>query len=414
MKKRIFSVLLVAVMLFSLAACGNSTPNATNATTAAETEAVATETAATEAAATEASEKISAEGLGGYKIGFWYTPPTDPLSKGFRDTLDYCAKITNCEMVYYDMTAWDAGSQSAAVESLVSQGCDAIIMVVGSSPATFQYLNDNKVYYVGMTRSYTPEVAKVADTSEYCTGWMGDLGGVGGGNYKTGYDLTKTLADAGCKNIAFFDASEGEKMADERAEGVNAAVKETGMTLVTSYRGNQWATGFSDVLATFGSKLDGIVYPGGSGDMAVAAIQTAGYLGKIKIAQGNSAGDDTRDYIDQGILTVTSVGGTSFMLQMYMQLFNALSGADKLFSTGNKLFPTMPALMVTNVADYDTALSIYTDMPVGMTANDILKLNSKAAPGMTVAEREELMKYYCSTDYLNVKTLRAKADENKK
>jgi ABC-type sugar transport system substrate-binding protein len=393
MKKRILSLLLATTMLFLLVVCKNER----------------TGTSGTNATVIQGT-KIP-DDLGGYKIGFWYTPPTDDLSKGFRDVLDFCAEMTNCEMVYYDMSDWSAGAQSTAVESLVSLGCDAVIMVTGTSPALFQYLNDNKVYYTGMTRSYTREVALVTDNSDYSTGWLGDEGGVGGANYQSGYQLAEVLAKEGCNKIAYFDSSEGEAMGDERSMGVEAVARDYGMKIVASYRGYDWATGFSDILASFGSQLDGIVFPGGSGDMAIAAIQTAGYLGKIKLAQGNSAGEDTPAYLESGYLSVTSLGGSTFMAQMYMQLFNALSGADRLFEAGKGFYPMAGGFLITNVKEWNDANTIMQSIPGGVIPEDILKLNSLCTPDMTVKEREDFMKYYCTSDYWNVDSLYAKVQE---
>lgn len=430
MQKRVLSIVMVLVLLLGLTSCKNSdstgantdspTTGTTNAEIATEKDAslddasgtvIESTTDATTDSVVDELTKLSADGLGGYKIGFWFTPATDPMSKGFRDVLDTCAKLTNCEMVYYDMTDWSAGAQATAVESLVSLGCDAIIMITGNSPGIFQYMNDNKVYYAGMTRSYSDEVALVTDNSEYCTGWTGDLGGKEGANFKSGYDMTQVLADQGCKNIAFFESSEGERMGDERTMGIEACAEDTGMNIVASYRGYDWATGLADVLASFGSQLDGIVFPGGSGEMAIAAIQTAGYLDKIKLVQGNSAGDNTREYLEQGILVATGTSGQSFIVQMYMQLFNALSGADRLFDTGNKIYPSIPGLIVRNAEEWDTSLTLSMDLPLGLPPYDILKLNSLIAPGMTVEEREALITYYCSDAYMNVENLRAEADK---
>jgi hypothetical protein len=83
MKKRIRVLLLVGAMLFFLVSCNKEKQ---------------------ESLVQKQNPGIvpGAKRIGGYKIGFWYSPPTDALSKGFRDVLDYCAKLTNCEMVYYE------------------------------------------------------------------------------------------------------------------------------------------------------------------------------------------------------------------------------------------------------------------------------------------------------------------------
>lgn len=416
--KRMISVLLTAAMAISLAACGGngSTEGAGTSVVAenkaaTEREDVASNTETASVAAGTSQNQYSADGLGGYKIGFWYLPPTDLLSKNFRDTLDYCAKLTNCEMEYYDMTGWSSEDMSMAVETLVSNGCDGIIMVLGSSPAMYEYLNESEVYYVGLTRSYTDEVALVTDTSEYCTGWIGDLGGNEGVNYQTGYDLTQTLAEEGCKTLAVVGGSEGETMNDERVAGVEAAAKDLGMDIIASYRGKDPATGFSDILASFGSNVDGIAYTGGT-DIGVAAIQAAGYSGKIKLAQVDAAGEDTQAYLENGLMTATFGGGSTYMVGAYMQLFNALSGADRLCGEGSKIVPQFAGFVTKGVEEWEKAsYCTMGEIPGGLLPDEILSLNSLCVPGMTVAEREALLVEYQSPEYWNIDSIYKRVSE---
>ena len=393
----------------ALAACGSSSGSAASA---AGTDSAASTAGASGAASTAAkTNQYSADGLGGYKIGFFYMPTTDSLSQAFHNALDYCAKLTNCEMVYYDMTSWGSEDISTAVETLVSNGCTGILLPIGYSPSLYEYMNDNKIYYCGMTRSYNDEIAKVTDNTEYCCGWVGDLGGDSGINVQNGYIMTKALYDKGCKNIAFVAGSEGETMNDERVLGIQKCAEEFGMNIVANYRGGDFTTGYSDILASFGSQLDGIACCGG-GSNGVAAIQAAGLSGKIKLVQVDSAGDETRDYLQAGLLTATFSGGSTYMIDLYMQVFNALSGADRLFNSGSRIVPEFNSFIVESVDDWDAAeYATNASVPGGLLPDELYSMNSKCAPGMTVEEREALVEKYQATDYWNVTAISDRVKE---
>lgn len=349
------------------------------------------------------ADELSAEGMGGYKIGFFYLPTSDILSQSMHNTLDYCAELTNCEMEYYDMTAWDSEAMSSAVETLVSNGCNGIILPLGSSPSLYEYMEKNDVYYCALTRSYNDELAKVVDGSEYNCGFVGDLGGENGGNFKSGYDLAMVLADEGCKNIALVGGSEGETMNDERIAGMEKAAEETGMNIVATYRGSDLTTGYSDILASYGTEIDGIGCTGG-GDNGIAAIQAAGLTGQIKLVQIDPPSGDTADYLEAGMLTATYAGGSTYMVDCYMQLFNALSGADRLWNESDpRIVPQFQGFIVKTREDYENAAK-YTDgdVPGGLLPDEILSFNSLCDPGKSLEEREALVESYQSTDYWNI------------
>ena len=71
-------------------------------------------------------------------------------------------------------------------------------MITGNSPALFQYMNEKGVYYTGMTRSYTDEVALVVDGSEYNCGWLDENSGM---NVDMGYGVTAALAEKAAKTL---------------------------------------------------------------------------------------------------------------------------------------------------------------------------------------------------------------------
>lgn len=411
MKKRLMALFLAAAMTVAMVGCGTSKDNKSTENSSSTTkEKAESNKKAGDPESKTAGKDLSAEGLGGYKIGFFYLPTSDVLSQQFHNTLDYCAELTNCEMEYYDMTAWDSEAMSAAVETLVSNGCDGVIMVLGSSPALYEYMEENNVHYVALTRSYTEELAKVVDGSEFNCGFVGDLGGEEGGNFKSGYDMAMVLAEEGCKNIALVGGSEGETMNDERIAGMKAAAKETGMEVVAEYRGGDFNTGYADILASYGSEIDGIGCTGG-GDNGVAAIQAAGLTGQIKLVQIDAPSGDTAEYLEAGMLTATYAGASTYMIDTYMQLFNALSGADRLWNEADpRIVPQFQGFIVKTRDEYEAAVT-YTDgeVPGGLLPDEILSFCSlTGGDEMTIEEREALVESYQNSDYWNIEDITAR------
>lgn len=346
------------------------------------------------------------EAAGGFKIGFYYAPTSDTLSMSFHKALDYCAELTGCEMEYYDMNAWDSEAISAAVETLVSNGCDGVIMMVGSSPSLFEYMASNSVYYVGMTRQYNEEVAKTVDGDEYNCGFVGDLGGKEGQNFKAGYDLISVLAEEGCTRIALLGGSEGETLNDERIAGMEQAADDNGMEVVSVYRGRDFVTGAADILAAYGTEIDGLA-SSGSGDSCIAAIQTAGLSGQIKFAQIDQPSGDVGAYMDAGLLSATCVGNNTYIIDMYMQLYNALSGADRLWNeTDPRIVPIFQQFVIKSSEEYEAAKK-YTDgeIPGGVLPEDIKSLNSLMTPGMSIEEREAQIEELQSAENWNLASI---------
>lgn len=396
--KKWLSMLLAVLMVVSLAACAN-TPNAADADDTTD------ETTSDAVVSAEPILNDKGEEVGGYKIGFFYLPESDGLSAQFHRALDYCAALTNCEIEYYDMMTFTADEISTAVETLVSVGCDGVMMISGTSPALFEYMNEQGVYYVGLTRSYNEEVANVVDGSEYNCGWLNEAGGV---NFQMGYDLTEVLANKGCKNIAYLAQAPGSEIGDDRVRGIEAACEDFGINIVTSYRGADYAAGASDILATRGAELDGFV-SNSNGDIGIAAINMAGYTDSIQYAQVDApSASDTENYFEMGNLAATTSGNNVYVVQMFMQLFNAISGADRLFNEGDRIIPMIPSFVVTDAQGWrDSNQYIGGDIP-GLVPDEVLSLNSWYDPDTTVEEKEALMESYTDSEYWNLDSIVAR------
>lgn len=415
--KKLIAWMLALVMVFGLMACAAAPAETTSTDTAAETESAATEepAAAEDAQPTEEQtaaavdmviKNLSADGLGGYKIGMYYLPNVEGYGKPMFDYFDYLCELTNCEPLHYEMTAWSSADIMAAVETLVSQGADAIICILGNSPAMFEYLNDNGVYYTLMTRSYSSEVCDVVMNSEYFCGFIGDLGGENGIEFQKGYGVAKVLAEQGCKKIAIVAASEGETMNDERVAGHQAAADEFGMEVLAVYRGADYATGTSDILASYGTELDGICTC--STDSSLAALLSADMVGKIKLVSIDAPSEPV-EFLDAGYCSAFTSEGAGFLAIMYMQMFNALTGADRLF-TEDQIVPQFPGIVISDSETYNKFLEAITLVNGGFTPDEILSLNSIIDPGMTVAEREEMLRGYCTSEYWNIPSICARVE----
>lgn len=87
-----------------------------------------------------------------------------------------------------------------------------------------------------------------------------------------------------------------------------------------------------------------------------------------------------------------------------MQLFNALSGADRLWNEEDpRIVPQFQGFIVRSREEYEAAAA-YTDgeVPGGLLPDEILSFNSVCAPGMSIEEREKMIEGYQSTDYWNI------------
>ena len=415
--KKLIALLLAAVMVLALAACGSTaTESSAPAGTTSENEAAEATSAdntptqeqldAAAEAVEAVTEKLSADGLGGYKVGLYYLPNVEGYGKAMFDYFDWLCDLTNCEPVHYEMTSFASSDIMAAVETLVSQGCDAIICVIGSSPSMFEYLNDNGVYYTLMTRSYTEEVCAVVLDSEYFCGFIGDLGGETGIEYLKGFGCAEALAAEGCKNIAIIMASEGETMNDERTIGMQAAAEKYGMNVLTVVRGGDYATGTSDILASYGDVIDGLCTA--SIDSSLAALQSADMVGYVKLACVDAPSDPV-GFLEAGYCSAFTNEGAGFMALMYMQMFNAMTGADRLFDT-DKIVPQFPGIIITSVDTYKLIEAANEKVQGCFTPNEILSLNSIIAPGMSVAEREEMLAGWCTDEYWNIPMITARVN----
>ena len=407
--KKAIAILLTIIMVFGLFGCtaeqpadNNPAPDQ-NAPAPTETE----KPTETTPPAVEATEIALPADFGGYKIGFYFLPDSYAIAKQYKGALDWIAGLTNCEMVYYDMVTASSEETISAHESLVSQGCDGIIFVGSSGGANlFEMFNKNGIYYVGMTRALSEDVAAVTTDSEYCAGWADERSGI---SWYDAYGPTSVLAANGCKKIAYVSNVPSNEMATERIRGVTDACEEFGMELITSYEGTEHAAGTTDILANYGDELDGLVGCM-NGDACIASIQSGGYGGKVKYAQVDPP-NDVVAYMEAGLLTSTIAGNNAFIIQLYMQLLNAMSGAERMFNDGDKTFPIHKSILIDSVEAYQLCEKYVLSGAPGWTAEEALQFNSLCNPDFDVKTYEELWTERNDPEYWNIYSIAERLGE---
>jgi len=305
----------------------------------------------------------------------------------------------NCEMVYYDIMSYDAEEMQGALENLAQQGCDGIIDSLGASVSTMQMLQEKGIYYVGLL-SYTEELFDVCIGNQYFAGFGMDHVGDYSVNYDLGHAVMDELSKQGLSNVAYMGAPPGWDSGDELVRGFDEGIKDNGLNLVTSYLGYDTATGASDIVASFGSELDAIA-SNGENDPLVAAVINSGY--DIKLAINGSCTDQAA-LMESGKIAVVGTGNFAMAAFAFIQLYNAMTGGDKLFEDVGTF--TVPKMIIMTSADELRAYEYCCQGAIpGYSFEELKLLTSKFNPEASVAEKEALFKQYCSVDYYNIRSL---------
>lgn len=346
-----------------------------------------------------AEPEAPAEQVEKFKIGFAYLPDSDALSAEFHRALDYAAESFGCEMVYYDLTAYDIEAIQAAFENLVQQGCDGLIDCVGMSASTAEQMLEKGIY-LSMPGGYSEEMYNVCNGSEYFAGF-GMVTSEGASlNYELGYSVMKAFAEKGLKNVAYMGSPPGWEAGDELVRGYEEGIRDFGLNLVTSYLGYDTATGAADIIASYGAELDAIA-SNGQNDPLVAAVVNSGY--DIKIGLSGSCTDQAA-LMESGVVVVAGTGNFTSVSMAFVQLYNAMSGGDVLFADTH-MYDLPPYLLLTSATELEAyEKCCQGDIP-GYSADELKRLTSTFNPDATVEEKEALYKEYCTSEYFNIKKI---------
>ena len=395
--KKLISVLLASLMIFSLllSSCGTTATTTTATTTTAKTT-VTSSTAQASGGTTQSTTGTKA--IPRFKIGYVYAPPADSLSRAFYATLDYMGKEFNCQMLYVNLTSYGVEDWVAAYENLVQQGANALILV-RPTPALIQMLNQKGVYYTGLSSAITDQIRAVANGSKYFCGWFDQASS--GADYDVAYKLMQTMYAKGVRKVAYVAAAAGNTAGDLRIKGFEDAVKEhSDMKIVATFRGNDMALGLTDILATYGSQIDGLISASG-GSTVASAIISAGYSKTIKFACVDTSDADIQTFTN-GMQVAVGAGNANMLMFGFVAVYNALSGSDRLFAQQlDKGIPIPKSFVITNLDEYNAYIKYFLKDHYAFTGDELKKLSSVYTPNTTIAEKEALWSKYCSFEFFN-------------
>lgn len=186
--KKLLSVVLALVLVFSLTACSGSS---------------------------------SGEGKT-VKIGVLVADVSGEEALGFRSYYEnYIAKNYNVEFTYTEQLQ-DAAAEKSAIEKFAAQGYDAILSLSGSDRATqLETASANKLYYAVASGMLDDAQYEQFKANEY---FVGQIGPSMDTEFQAGYDMGKHFADQGVKSVAIYGAFIPNPMHVYRAAGVLAGL----------------------------------------------------------------------------------------------------------------------------------------------------------------------------------------------
>lgn len=204
--KKALALILALVMIFALAACGNSAP------------ASSAPAAANEAPAASTDDKP-------IKIGVLVADVSGEEALGFRAYYeDYIAKNYNVTFTYTEQLE-DAAAEKAAIEKFAAQGYDAILSLSGSDRTTqIETAAANKLYYAVVSGMLDDEQFEQFKSNEY---FVGQIGPSMDTEFEAGYAMGKYFADQGVKTVGMYGAFIPNPMHVYRAAGVLAGIGAT-------------------------------------------------------------------------------------------------------------------------------------------------------------------------------------------
>lgn len=339
--KKFTSVLLITAISLSVAACGN-----------------------TKEMASDSQEKTK------YKVGFSYNQFSDSLGINAKRAVQKAADTLGVEIVYNEDKG-DGNAQIAAVENMISAGCQGILISPASEaiiPQLCEICEKNEVWLMTCFRDIqSQEVIDNVKNYQYY------LGTVCEAEDATARKIVNIMAKDH-QNVNAFYAPQGEVCGEQRKAAYVDESEKTGLNIVAEYV----IPGFSNLAAYATEALSMFIesYPentgvlmvafaGGMGESAVAAVKSHNAVGKITMA-GFDSFTNMQEAFDEGIVCAVATAHHADPFYAFLVLYNALSG-HRLSAEQEKI--TLEYVLVTNsdecklLNDYllNEAVDLYTE-----------------------------------------------------
>lgn len=313
MKKRLVSILLATVMVFSLGACGNSNENSGTQGTSDEQTETPTEEGSDgteDSNETGDSDEAGNTGEASFTIGYPAVAATNTTMEAMRLNRTTVAEAAGGTLITED---WDFSPEGTvqAVEKLIERGCQGVIIVPTDEsilPTITNICEEAGVYWaISMRRISDEAIKEIVYASDYYVGYVAQNG------KQLGYDLGKAVADNGGKKYAIITGSVGDTDSDIRETGLAEAAAEFGLECVSEVRSltspADATAAVESILASY-PDIDAIVrvFSGIAGDgVAIAeAISEAGKSGEVAYITFGTE-DGMEEYVEDGTITQTFI-----------------------------------------------------------------------------------------------------------
>lgn len=321
MKKKIMALVLAAVMVFSLAACGSKDTSSNDAavdSTSEQGESDGDKVWSEQAGAGE----VCGDENGKYTIGVVIHTTTDFLCSKYKAYSDYLGKEFGVRFNYYIIENFADETYLSAIENLCAQGVNGIITTNFSGTAVLQGLKicEENGVYLGVGWSQIDEAIKEqVFSSDYFVGSSYE------DDYNAGYEIIESLIESGSTNIAPIGYEPGITCHDRRWEGMmQAFVDHPEITKAGEYRGLEFTKAVEDYLAA-DNTIDGIAITLLGIEYCQEPIKSAGREGQVKIAFCDLS-DNCEESLESGETTLAVGGQYIDVVFPFVLIYNALEG----------------------------------------------------------------------------------------
>ncbi|MCP1110520.1 sugar ABC transporter substrate-binding protein [Ohessyouella blattaphilus] len=375
-KKRVLAVLLCVMMVISLTACGGDKSSEEN-----------------EGETTKTAEP---------KVGISIWSSTDSLGKACTDLVkSAAADMGGSAMV--DVSGLTPEKQVTSVENLISAGCDAITICPFSDailPKVAKMCEDAEVpFMIYFRQILDPEVKEAVEGSKFY------LGNCYEDEEVTGYNMGKSLADKGCKELMIISLPNGDTTAEQREKGLARACDEFGMKVVAEVRdveqANDATKAVESAIAGF-PNLDGVMFVSrgpAAFSGAIQAIKQADKVGEIFVSSIDFPDqiESMETAFEEGILA--GVCGGHFPDPMFttVVLFNYLNGTPL---ADDNISLTLNFIYLYSLEDVNNYYEFFEgDTPV-YNESELAEMLKKNNTDFSVDALQEIMDTYSLEDVM--------------
>lgn len=341
------------------------------------------------------SKAVSAQAttLKKFKVGLSIWGTSDALGKSCSDLVKSSVEALGGQAVV-DASGMTPEKQISSVENLISGGCDALTICPFSDsvlPKVSQLCTEAKIpFTIYFRKIQDPSVKKAVEASPYYVGNCCEDEGT------AGYNIAKSMAEKGCKNILLISMPRGDTTAENREKGINKCVQETGMKIVSECRDINQASdatkAVESAIAAF-PNLDGVLFAsegtfGFSG--AIQALKQHNKIGKIFIASIDFPDNLQESFKDN---TVAGMCGGHFADPMFtvILLYNRLAGTPL---SKDPVTLNLPFTYLKSAADADNYYKYFTGTVPLYTADEVKQMVKYYNKDMSLEKLNQIMKNY--------------------